>query len=289
MRVQRLVGTLNRNKLQTYLDQPIFEIGDFTFRVANLVGVGIVILVTIVVLAVFKRIIEHPRFRGDESELRRRHSIFLLLKYFILVIAFVVGLEVLGIKVQILLAGSAALLVGIGLGLQSIFADFLSGIFLLIEGTMKVGEIIEVDGLVGRVEEINLRNSKVLSRENVVVIVPNSKFVTEKVVNWSLHNESIRFTVDVGVAYGSDTRKVKEILEETMLSNKAIDASPEPHVRFKDFGDSSLDFELIFWTKQAFTVDFLKSDLRFEIYDQLKKHGITIPFPQRDVHIKKEG
>ena len=274
--------------LDKYLDEPLFQIGEFIFKVANLVGLGVVILITIVVLAIFKRIIEHPRFRGDKSELRRRHSIYLLLKYFILVIAIVVGMDVLGIKVQLLLAGSAALLVGIGLGLQSIFADFLSGIFLLMEGTIKVGEIIEVDGLVGRVEEINLRNSQVLSRENVVVIVPNSKFVTEKVVNWSLHDESIRFTVNVGVAYGSDTRKVKEILEETMKNNEAIDPSPEPFVRFKDFGDSSLDFELIFWTKQAFTVDNLKSDLRFEMYDQLNKHGITIPFPQRDLHIKQD-
>ena len=197
-------------------------------------------------------------------------------------------MDVVGIKVQLLLAGSAALMVGIGLGLQSIFSDFLSGIFLLIEGTIKVGEIIEVDGLVGKVEEINLRNSKVLSRENVVVIVPNSKFVTEKVVNWSLHNESIRFTVDVGVAYGSDTKKVKLIFETIMNENGDIDQTPKPFVRFKDFGESSLDFELIFWTKKAFAVDSLKSDLRFEINDQLNKNDITVPFPQRDVHIKRE-
>ena len=273
--------------MNEFLDQPIFQVGDFIFRVANVVGLAVVILVTLIILAILKRVIEHPRFRGDASEVRRRHSIFLLVKYFILVIAFVVGMEVLGIEVKILLAGSAALMVGIGLGLQSIFADFLSGIFLLIEGTIKVGEIIEVDGLVGRVEEINLRNSKVLSRENVVVIVPNSQFVTEKVVNWSLNNESVRFTVDVGVAYGTDTKKVKAILEETMNQQTAIDSKPMPFVRFKDFGESSLDFELIFWTKETFTVDTLKSNLRFEINDQLNKNGITIPFPQRDLHIKQ--
>ena len=275
--------------MNEFLEHPIFEVGTFTFRVANVVGFAVVVIVTMITLGIIKRVIEHPRFRSDKSESRRRHSIYLLVKYFILVIAAVISMESLGIEVKILLAGSAALMVGIGLGLQSIFSDFLSGIFLLIEGTIKVGEIIEVDGLVGKVEEINLRNSKVLSRENVVVIVPNSKFVTEKVVNWSLHNESIRFTVNVGVAYGSDTKKVKEILEETMRENSTIDSKPAPFVRFKDFGDSSLDFELIFWTKEAFTVDTLKSDLRFAINDQLIKHGITIPFPQRDLHIKRES
>lgn len=272
--------------MNDFLNIKFFQVGSFVFRASNLVGLLAILLVTLLLLFIIRRLIEGKNNRPDSSELRRKHSIFLLVKYVVWVVSIVSMMETIGLKVQLLLAGSAALLVGIGLGLQSIFSDFISGIFLLMEGTVKVGEIIEVDDLVGRVEEINLRNSKILSRENVVVIVPNSKFVTEKVVNWSLNDDSIRFSVDIGVAYGSDAIQVKEILESTMKGMMAIEKAPAPFVRFQNFGESSLDFELIFWTKQSFTVDNLKSELRFEIYRKLNENSIQIPFPQRDVHIK---
>src|SRR5690606_7633720 len=124
------------------------------------------------------------------------------------------------------------------------FSDFVGGIFLLVEGTIKVGEVIEVDGLVGRVQEIHLRNTQVISRDNVVFIVPNSKFVTEKVVNWSIENEIVRFMVNVRVAHGTDAFKARDVLLNTMKSIEGIEQFPEPFVRFKDFGESSLDFEL---------------------------------------------
>jgi small-conductance mechanosensitive channel len=254
--------------------------------VFNLIAAAVVLLATVIVLKIFKRIINHSKFAVDATETRRRHSIYLLIKYFILVISVVTTVQALGFEIKLILAGSAALLVGIGLGLQSIFADFLSGIFLLIEGTIKVGEIIEVDGIVGKVHAIHLRNSEVHSRENVVMIIPNSKFVTDKVINWSKNHDSVRFSVKIGVAYGSDARKVKEILQTTMDSMEHIESEPPPYVRFEDFGESSLDFELLFWTKMPFQINDIKSDLRYNIYDELNNNKITIPFPQRDVHIK---
>lgn len=269
-----------------WIDWEIFHFGKYSLKVSNVIALLIVVIATIVVIAIFKRIIEHPRFKGDKTEERRRHSIFLLIKYFLLVISVIAGIEALGFKVQIILAGSAALLVGIGLGLQSIFSDFMSGIFLLVEGTIKVGEIIEVDGIIGRVEEINLRNSQILTRDNVVVIVPNSKFVTEKVINWSANHDSVRFFLDIGVAYGSDARIVETILKKCMDGMNSIENEPAPYVRFKEFGDSSINFELVFWSQQSFRIDNVKSDLRFRIYDSLKENGISIPFPQRDIHIK---
>lgn len=271
-----------------WFEWEIFHVGKYSLKVANVVGLLLVILTTIIIVAFFKRVIEHPRFRGDKTEERRRHSIYLLIKYFLIVISVIASIEVLGFKVQILLAGSAALLVGIGLGLQSIFSDFMSGIFLLVEGTIKVGEIIEVDGIIGRVEEINLRNSQILTRDNVVVIVPNSKFVSEKVINWSANHDSVRFFLDIGVAYGSDARTVEKILQKCMAGMISIETDPAPFVRFKEFGDSSINFELIFWSQQSFRIDNIKSDLRFKIYDSLKENGIEIPFPQRDIHIKSK-
>ncbi|SFT63951.1 Mechanosensitive ion channel [Lishizhenia tianjinensis] len=255
----------------------------------KIIDIGVLLIIfgiTLVVLKLLKRIIENPpKKQLEQEEFKRRHSIYLLVKYFVWVISIVIMLDSVGIKVSVLLAGSAALLVGVGMGLQNIFADFVSGVFLLFEGTIKVKEIIEVDGIIGQVEEINLRNSKLITRENVTIIIPNSKFVTEKVINWSHNHGSVRFMVDIGVAYGSDVEEVIEILQSCMANMQEIEQSPQPFVRFKNFGDSSLDFELIFWTRQAFTVDNLKSNLRIEIYKSLAKHNISIPFPQRDLHI----
>jgi small-conductance mechanosensitive channel len=274
--------------MQEIINFELFHLGNYSLRVHNIVGCAIIIIVTMAVLLFFKRVVQNKKAISDKTEARRRYSIYLLIKYVVWVVSIIAIIETLGFKVQIILAGSAALLVGIGLGLQNIFSDFMSGIFLLIEGTIKVGEVIEVDGIIGKVEEINLRNSQILTRDNVVVIVPNSKFVSEKVVNWSKNHDSVRFSVEIGVAYGSDVRVVRRVLEDSMTELPEIEKSPEPFVRFTGFGESSVDFELIFWTQNSFRVENLKSDLRFLVYEKLYEHNITIPFPQRDVHIIKD-
>ncbi|MDX1445197.1 mechanosensitive ion channel family protein [Lishizhenia sp.] len=268
------------------------SVENYSLKIIDIGVILIIFAITLVLLKLIRRIIEKPPKKTlAQEEFKRRHSIYLLVKYFVWVISIVIMLDSVGIKVSVLLAGSAALLVGVGMGLQNIFSDFVSGVFLLFEGTIKVKEIIEVDGIIGQVEEINLRNSKLITRENVTIIIPNSKFVTEKVINWSHNHGSVRFMVDIGVAYGSDVEEVIDILEQCMSTMNEIEKNPKPFVRFKNFGDSSLDFELIFWTRQAFTVDNLKSNLRIEIYKSLAKNNISIPFPQRDLHIieKKEN
>lgn len=264
------------------------SVENYSLKIIDIGVILIIFAITLFLLKLIRRIIEKPPKKTlAQEEFKRRHSIYLLVKYFVWVISIVIMLDSVGIKVSVLLAGSAALLVGVGMGLQNIFSDFVSGVFLLFEGTIKVKEIIEVDGIIGQVEEINLRNSKLITRENVTIIIPNSKFVTEKVINWSHNHGSVRFMVDIGVAYGSDVEEVIDILEQCMSTMNEIEKNPKPFVRFKNFGDSSLDFELIFWTRQAFTVDNLKSNLRIEIYKSLAKNNISIPFPQRDLHIIK--
>jgi small-conductance mechanosensitive channel len=265
----------------------IFKIGVYSFKVGNLISATLLIMLTLVAVALVKRIIERPKFVQNNLDYKRQHSVFMIVKYFIWVISFLLLLEVLDFKVTLILAGSAALLVGIGLGLQNIFADFISGFFLLFEGTIKIGDIIEVDDVVGKVTEINLRSSEVLTRDGVTFIIPNSKFVVEKVTNWSRNTENVRFMVDIGVAYGSDIDQVMEVLKKCLNENKYVEKNPSSFIRFKNFGDSSLDFQLIFWTKEVFLVENVKSNLRIGIYRALQKNGITIPFPQRDVHIKE--
>jgi small-conductance mechanosensitive channel len=201
--------------------------------------------------------------------------------------AIVLIFQNLNIKLTFLLAGSAALLVGVGLGLQEIFKDLISGFFMLFEGNLKVQDIVEVEGnLVGRVIKIGLRTTKIETRDKVIIILPNSKFISDRLINWSLLEKRTRFYVSVGVAYGSNVDLVSQILVEAGLEHKKVANDPKPYVMFTDFGESSLDFKLMFWTMETFWVERIKSDLRFSINRKFIEKGVTIPFPQRDIHIK---
>jgi small-conductance mechanosensitive channel len=150
-----------------------------------------------------------------------------------------------------------------------------------------VGDVVELEGDVGIVKEIGFRTTKIENRDNIILIIPNSKFIGENVINWSHIEQKTRFSVDVGVAYGSDVELVKKVLLECARDHQEVTEYPKPFVRFDDFGNSSLDFQLFFWTDNAFRVENIKSDLRFAIDKKFRENKITIPFPQRDVHIKK--
>ncbi|MDG1146797.1 MAG: mechanosensitive ion channel [Crocinitomicaceae bacterium] len=271
---------------EDFLNYELFELGEFALLTGNLFA-GVIILVgTWLLVVMLRKGIMKPRFIIDKIESKRRMSMFLIMKYFIWVICFAVVLEVLGVDITVFLFGSTALLVGLGLGLQNVFKDLISGLFLLFEGTIKLGDIIEVDQIIGKVTEINLRSSQVLTREDVIFIIPNSKFISEKVINWTHNDEYIRFSVFVNVAYGSDVELVYTCLEQAMKENKSIRNKPKSFVRFVDFGESALKFEMVFWSKEMFSIENIKSELRRTVYIKLAENKLEIPFPQRDVHIK---
>ena len=213
-----------------------------------------------------------------------------LVQYFVWTFALIFILQTAGFQITILLAGSAALLVGLGLGLQQIFQDLVSGIFILIEGTIQRDDVIEIDGLIGKILTINLRTSTVHTRDGVMLIVPNHKFIVDNIINWSHSATPTRFKVSVGVAYGSDVDKVMAILLECTVCHDKIIKSKEdnkyPFVRFVDFGDSALLFEVYFWSRDIFPIENTKSDIRYLIDKRFREEGITIPFPQRDLHVK---
>ena len=257
-----------------------------TIHIDKVLFATLIILGTWAAVAIFRRAITRPNFIADKIDKKRRMTVFLLMKYFGWFISVFISLNVVGINLTALMFGSTAVLVGIGLGLQNIFKDLISGLFLLFEGSLKIGDIIEADGVVGRVMEINLRSSEVMTRDDVTIIIPNSKFVAEKVVNWSHDNESVRFTIGLSVAYGSDVEKVFSCLEETMLSHNAVENSPKPFVQFSNFGESALEFQMLFWSNESFRIEVVKSELRRQAYKNLKESGLAIPFPQRDVHLK---
>ena len=228
-------------------------------------------------------------YKKNKVNVGSQYAINQLMKYVLYIFAILMAMESLGIQMTIFLGGAAALLVGVGLGLQQTFNDLISGIILLFERSIEVGNVIELTGgMVGTVRRIGLRTSAVEMRENITVVVPNSKLITENVINWSHTDDKARFIVQVGVAYGTDTKLVKELLLKVARDNVYVLSSPGPGVRFTNFGDSSLDFHLIFWSRNFLVIEDIKSDLRFEINEVFLENKISIPFPQRDVWIKKD-
>lgn len=274
--------------MNEFLNYTIWENGAYTLKVSSILSMAILYIVILVVLYLLKGLLYRFAFRKrvDKS---RTEAIYNLFKYLVWIFFLAAVLEMAGIHVTLFIAGSAALLVGLGLGLQQIFQDLVSGVFILTEGTIKINDVIELDGMVGKIHSVNMRTSTVLTRDGIVIIVPNHKFITETITNWSHNSDSTRFKVEVGVAYGSDVDKVKALLLDVALHHTEIIKETDGHgpfVRFTDFGDSALKFEVYFWTTNIYNVEFIKSDLRFEIDKQFRREGITIPFPQRDLHIK---
>jgi len=216
----------------------------------------------------------------------KQFAILQITKYIIYVIAISIMLNRMHIG-SALLAGSAALFVGIGFGLQQIANDLISGLIILFEGRVKVGDMVEMNATVGRVTSIGVRTSTVETRDSIEIIVPNSKFMSDNVINWSSNRSATtRFQIAVGVAYGSNVELVKEKLIEAAYAHEDIVSKPEkPYVLFKDFADNSLNFELNFWTSNTWDIEIVQSDLRFMVDKLFREVNITIAFPQRDVHL----
>ncbi len=275
-----------REKITNILEFELIKVGDFVITPFEILSVLILFFVLrlaiIIVRRFFKREVKKGRF--DEG---RASSISKIIIYFLWVVSIAYALDIVGIKITFLLAGSAALLVGVGLGLQQTFNDFISGIILLFEGSVKEGDVIELeDKTVGRVREINMRVSLISTRDEISILIPNSKLVNDSVINWSHNTRLTRFAVQVGVAYGSDVELVKELLVEATKDVPKVSERKKPVARFKGFGDSALDFDLLFYSDLTFEVEFIKSDIRTNIDRLFRENGIVIPFPQRDLHIK---
>ncbi len=219
----------------------------------------------------------------------RKFAFFQIAKYFFLVFYSIIVLQVIGINVSVILASSAALLVGLGLGIQHLFGDLVAGFIILVDATVKVGDIIELEGMISRVKVINLRTTTVETRDQKYIILPNSTLTNNKLINWTHSGITSRFEIDLGVDYGSDIHLVMKIIKNVAASKSEILKDPEPFVRLVDFGDSAIKFQLFFWTEKVFRVEGIKSEIRIQIFDEFQKNGIIIPFPQRTVHLNTVG
>ena len=251
--------------ITNFFNFEILNFNNHTLSIFDLSSIIAIVIITKLVLwliskALFNKKKLHKLDKGSAF------ALFQIIKYLILIIAITLMLEALGIKVTILLAGSAALLVGVGLGLQQTFNDMLSGIILLFEHSVKVGDILEIDGDRVIIQEIGLRTSKGMNVRQIVVIIPNSLITTNKVINWSNQTQKTLFNIDIGVAYGSDVDLVIQTLEESAVEHLEFSECEFKEVRFVDFGNSSMDFQLFFYSKNIFTIEKVKSDIRKIIF-----------------------
>tara|TARA_R110002050_G_scaffold300018_1_gene467361 strand:+ start:37046 stop:37969 length:924 start_codon:yes stop_codon:yes gene_type:complete len=258
---------------------------DIVLKVKYVLLVVAVIIATTYLLRWVKKLVTRNMPVEDKAKF---NTVFSFARWLIYIIVVLIVFDSIGINVTTIFAASAALLIGIGLALQTLFQDIISGIFILIDQSVHVGDIIELEGKVGRVEEIKLRTTRATTVDNKVLIIPNHLYLTNSLYNWTQNGTTTRESVDVGVAYGSDVQLVKKVLLEAATNQKEVLKYPEPTVLFTDFGDSSLNFKLVFTINDSFNVRFPKSEIRFEIDRLFREHNISIPFPQRDIHIIKK-
>lgn len=270
---------------QEILDLQIIQYKSFELKMYSIIVlitayIAVKILLSIIKFGFSKRVKLGLMDQGSS------HSIFQICRYIIWIIAILLVMESVGIKITILLAGSAALLVGIGLGLQNTFNDFISGVILLMEGTIRVKDVIEIEGTVVIVQHIGIRTSKVINRDDISIIVPNSILTNNRVINWSHNKDKTRFKITVGVAYGSDIDLVMKLMVDAALTNEHCNTEKKPVARLGNFGDSSLDFDLFFWSENLFRIEQTLADIRAEIVRSFRRNKVEIPFPQRDLHLR---
>jgi len=275
-------------KIHEVIREPLFSMGDtqislLTILQVVLVGIGVALLVRFARKVLTDRVL--ARMSMDEGT---RYAVARIAGYVVMVLGSLVGLTAIGIDLTSLTVIVGALGVGIGFGLQTIVNNFVCGLILLTERPFQVGDRIEVGGTEGRVVRIAARSTTILTNDNINLIIPNAEFITGRVVNWSLGGDRrVRIKTPLGVAYGSDVRLVERLLVEAADEDPDVLEQPAPVAILKGFGDSSIDFEMRVWTATLNErPNVLRSSLYFRALEKFNAHGVQIPFPQRDLHVK---
>jgi small-conductance mechanosensitive channel len=273
---------------QQLLSFEILNVGDYTLTVAELMAAILILIGTRLLYLITARIIRRRLSKKPDSDKGRLYAFLQITKYLIYVTGLLIAMQAIGIHLSVIWASAAALLVGFGLGMQQTFNDLVSGIILLLEGTVEVNDVLKVDGQVGRVTQIGIRTSKLQTQNDDFILVPNSKLVVQNVYNLSYSEEPSRFQVNVGVAYGSDVQLVTELLIKAASIHPDVVDKPAPYVHFVDFGNSSLDFVLHFFSTSYMRIPGVQSEIRYNIDQFFRETGVTIPFPQRDVWFRSQ-
>ncbi|MCP3932346.1 MAG: mechanosensitive ion channel [Bacteroidetes bacterium] len=271
------------------LEHELINVGDYKLYLSQVLSAILILVLARLFIWLMGRFFFRRFYRKRQVEVGRQFAVKQIFKYFVYTAAVLFALQTLGVTLSAVWAGTAALLVGIGLGLQQTFTDLMSGIILLFEGSVRVGDVVIVDDIVGKVKKIGLRTATVETRDEFDMLVPNSRLVTNNVTNWSHNASPTRFQVKVGVAYSSDVELVTRLLLKAAKKHPEVLKKPVPRIEFEDFGNSSLNFTLHFYSWEFLKIEFVKSDLRYQIQSLFQQNQVEIPFPQRDVWIRRKG
>ncbi len=284
-----ILGIGNKDfSLSSILDYQLLGGSDeskFSITIGSIIFIIILSFITKFVLNLTKTFIYKSTKDKDWIDEGRRFTITRLTSYFIYVIVAIMMLRSINVDITLLLTASMGIFLGVGLGLQEFLTDVISGLILLFDGSVKVGDIVEMDNTVAKVQKINIRTSHIKTIDGKTIIVPNSKLTEFNVTNWTISEKVTRFNVEVTVAYGTDTVLIKDLLYQSALQHPKVSKNKEILIIFNDFGDNGLSFELYFWAAQTWDIMTIKSDIRFAIDANFRAHNIKVPYPQRDLHI----
>ncbi len=265
----------------------LFTLGETDVSLLTIIVMAVVVYVSTKLAKLVRNYFNKTVFPRLKIEPGLQFSLSKLIGYIVIAIGILIAIQGMGIRLSALTVFAGVLGVGIGFGMQSITANFVSGVAILFERPIKEGDMVKVGAMIGTVMKINLRATIIKTIDNEHLIVPNTQFVNATVENMSHSDPKLRLHVDVGVAYGTDPHLVREALLEAARATENILGVPEPDVLFTSFGDSALNFVLRVWVADPFMQLKVKSELHYAIVDQFRQREITIPFPQRDVHIRQ--
>lgn len=277
---------------QAFLALPLVHLGDVVITPGRLLAASLAVAVAFLLAWASARALARFERRNSGVNHASMYAVGRVVRYLLIGIGLVVALEWLGVDAGKFAVIAGALGVGLGFGLQSIFNNFISGLILLFDRSLKVGDVVELEsGVHGVVRDIKIRYTRINTNDNLDILVPNSEFVSGRVVNWTHGEGWRRLHVPFGVAYGTDKAKVREAIFEAAAAvpfTMADDERRKPQLWLVGFGDSSLDFELVVWITAEATArpGAVKAAYNWEIESALARHGIEIPFPQRDLHIR---
>lgn len=278
------------SRLKSVLDIPLFKLNNTSLTLWTLLYIGVLVVLLFYIAGKLRNWVAGRALARTRLDIGARQAAGTLTHYLTLFLGLLIIIQTAGIDLTSLNVLAGAVGIGVGFGLQNIVGNFIGGLIIMFERPIKIGDRIVVNDIEGDVIDIGFRSTVVLTNDNINIIVPNSKFITENVVNWKYNDTKVRFRIPVGVAHGSDVRHVERLLLEVADVEPDVLVEPKPVVRFLAFGESALQFELRVWsTNGIIRKGKLFSDLNFAIYDKFRKHGVKIPFPQRDIYLHHDG
>ena len=273
--------------LRDILDYPLFKMGEGSLTLSVIVKLLLLFALVLGAEYLLRRYFTKRLLKRTRLDASLQYGIARIGGYLFILLGFYVALTTLGINLSSLAVVAGAIGVGIGFGLQNIIHNFVSGLIILVERPIALGDRIEVAGVAGNVTRIRLRSTEIVTNDNISIIVPNSDFITHPVTNWSHGDPRVQIRIPVGVAYGTDVEQLRTLLLEVAAEHGKVLKHPEPTVYFDSFGDSALLFELGVWTSEmAHSPRRFRSELNFAIERKLRENHIQIPFPQRDLHLR---